>query len=162
MTRAWRRLFPGDLASDGAAGWTAAVPVPDEPEGGELWSQLAHATDARYERACARPGVAVERLPDEKGAILSDHELGVYLHLPPENLYLWERMDGTRTQVDLVVDYCLRYKALAPVRVATLVEDLRAEKLLAEPADELYPKLREQVLKTTPMGRLNQITQTFL
>jgi CRP-like cAMP-binding protein len=160
--RGWRRLFPAELASDDTADWSALLDGPAAPDGGELWAQLAQATDARFERPCARPGVLIEQLPDDNGAILSDHERGVYVHLPPENLFLWERMDGTRTQVDLVVDYCLRYKAIAQARVAGLIESLRAEELLAEPADQLYLKLRERLLKSTPMGRVNQIIQTFL
>src|SRR5690349_8642757 len=107
MTRTWQRLFPADLASGDTADWQALLAHPAEPHAQELWSQLAHSTDARYERPCARPGVVAEQLPNDKGVILSDQEHGVYVHLPPENMFLWERMDGTRTQVDLVVDYCL-------------------------------------------------------
>ena len=160
--RPWRRLFPTELASGSSGGWLALFPSPIATDGGELWAQLAQATDPRSERPRARRDVAAERLPGDAGAILSDPERGVYAHLANEDLFLWERMDGTRTQVDLVVDYCMRYKALAPARVAALVESLRAQGLLEEPPDELYPRLQARVVGATPMGRVNQITQTFL
>lgn len=158
--RAWRDLFPADLAVSADDAWITLPAAP--PDSSELWGQLAHATDSRHEHPQARPGVAVEQLAGDKGAILSYDEQGIYMHLAPEDLFLWGRMDGTRTQINLVVDYCLQYKALAPARVAALVESLRAESLLVEPPDELYPKLIKRLVDATPMGRINKIVQTFL
>lgn len=161
--RRWAELFPAGARTTPPEPWalasletlTTAGPDP-------FWAQLGRATDPRYEQPRGRGGVRVEQLPGDKGAILCDDQSGAYVHLAPEDLFLWERMDGTRTQIDLVVDYCLRFKSLAPARIAGLVETLRAEGLLAERPDEVYPKLGNRLRRTTFAGVLQFVSQTFL
>lgn len=162
VSRPWRKLFPAAFPDD--VDWKATLtwPAGASADSGELWTQLTKATDARLERPRARSGVTVEQLPDNKGAILSEDKSGAYVHVTLEDLFLWERMDGTRTQIDLVVDYCLKFKAMVPARIAGLVETLRAQGLLDEAPDEVYPKLRDRLLGETFMGRVNGFIQTFL
>jgi putative peptide zinc metalloprotease protein len=157
----WRDLFPKDLPASDSLGWLS-LPADPGPDSGDLWPQLAKAVDPRFERPRAKAGVAVERLPGDKGVILSDDKSGAYVHLAPEDFFLWERMDGARTQIDLVVDYCLRYKAMAPARVAALVESLRAQELLVEPPDQLYLNVQKRLTENTFMGRVWAFSQTFL
>jgi CRP-like cAMP-binding protein len=157
----WLRLAPVDLAG-AAAGWDVVSARPGAEDHSEFWSTLAHGVDPRYEHPEARQDVIIERLPDEKGAILTDEKRGVYTQIAAEDLYLWERMDGSRTQIDLVVDLVMKFKMLSPARIAGLVESLRAQGLLTEPPDELYQKLRIRLQQSTTLGRINAFTQTIL
>ncbi|MBI4788803.1 MAG: hypothetical protein HY782_17360 [Chloroflexi bacterium] len=157
----WRTLFPTSIAAPETTDWIAP-PAADRDDNGELWRRLAKASDAKLEKPRARADVEIERLGEDKGAILSHAEHGIYFHIASDDLYLWERMDGARSQIDLVVDYFMRFKALAPERVAALVEQLRANGLLTEPADEVYPKLEQRLRRATPLGILDAITQTVV
>ncbi len=159
----WAELFPAAARISTPEPWAVGPVEPaSTPEPDPLWTQLGRATDPRFEKPLARGSVRVEQLPGDKGTILCDDQSGAYVHLAPEDLFLWERMDGTRTQIDLVVDYCLRFKSLAPARIAGLVETLRAEGLLAERPDVVYPKLGDRLRRTSFAGVLQFISQTFL
>lgn len=160
--RTWQRLFPAEQPLAGASEWSTLLSRPVEADDSTFWTDLARAADSRFERPCRRPGVLIEHLPGNKGVILSHPESDVYVQLAPEDLFLWQQMDGVRTQIDLVVAYTLRYKAMAPARVAALVELLRAEGLLADPPDTLYSRLQESLPGTTSLVRLNRLTQTLL
>ena len=160
--RNWSSLFSQGLAQSTTEGWLEIPLEPEESGSAEFWPQLTQTVDPRYEQPCARQAVTLEVLPGEQGAIVSEDKEGIYLHLAPQDVFLWERMDGTRTQITLVVDYCLRYKALAPARVAALVEMLRANNLLSEPPVLLYTNLWQRLVNGTVMGRVNQLTQFFL
>lgn len=161
----WSQLFASAPPPESSAEWADLLPDSLPPAGGELWIELAKATDSRYERPRTRSGVQVERLAKDTGAILwydEGEKEGAYIQLAPEDLFLWERLDGQRSQIDLVVDYCLRYKTLGATRVAALVESLRDQKLLSEPPDTLYPKLKERLYNQTFSGLISKLTQTFL
>jgi len=160
--RTWSSLFNRGLAQPATEDWLA-IPVESQETGsGEFWAQLTQAVDPRYEQPLARKDVAVETLPGEQGAIVSEDKEGIYLHLSPQEVFLWERMDGTRTQITLVVDYCLKFKSLAPARITALVETLRANNLLAEPPVTLYSNLWQRLNNGTFIGRVNQFSQFLL
>src|SRR5258706_13342258 len=159
---AWRALFPANLSATDEIGWLRLPGAAATEASGDLWPQLARAADSKFERPCARRQVELETLDQGRGAILSDAASGTYEHLAPEDIFLWERMDGTRNQIDLVVDFCLKFKALVPARVAGLVELLRAEGLLSEPPDTVYSKLQDRLVRGTFVGRVTYISQTFL
>src|SRR5947208_933273 len=107
--RAWRDLFPANLSAADEVSWLT-LPGEDDPASpADLWQQLARAADAKFERPRARQSVEIEHLDQNRGVILSQATSGIYVHLAPEDLFLWERVDGTRNQIDLVVDYCLHF-----------------------------------------------------
>lgn len=154
----WPDLFPEGASEDGGweGLWETAVfdPTP--------WTALVQQTDPKLECPCARRDVQVELLPGDKGAILSDPDRSVYLHLASEDHFLWEQIDGTRNQIDLVVSYCMRYKSLAPTRIAALVSLLRNQGLLTTPPDKLYEDIRQHLQRQTISGRINYIIDTVL
>src|SRR5258706_12592450 len=110
----WRGLFAAEAPPDAAA-WFS-LPAEPDPSPNAFWSGLTKAADPKYERPKAQPNITVEKLPAEQGVILSDSGRGVYVHLANEDHFLWERMDGTRTQIDLGGDYCLTYRRLRPAK----------------------------------------------
>jgi CRP-like cAMP-binding protein len=165
LSRPWHKLFAKGTDSDSPVEWQAllgdAVNIPDDAP--DFWKQTAKAIDPRFERPHARPEVTVEPLPDvNAGSILCDEKNGTYLQLASEDVFLWQRMDGTRTQIDLVVDYMMQYKAMAPARVAELVETLRSQGLLGEPPDELYMKVVQRIERSTLKGAFGAFTSNIL
>jgi putative peptide zinc metalloprotease protein len=162
LQRDWRSLFPVDGVHSDAAEWTSLFDTQDDVPDSDLWAGIAKAIDTRMERPEARIDVIAEPLPGDKGVVLCDEKNGVYVRLASEDAFLWGHMDGSRTQVDLVVDYMMQYKALAPDRVAGLVATLSDQGLLTGPRTDLYPSLKTHFLSRTPMGRINTFTQLFL
>src|SRR5438105_11770648 len=71
--------------------------------------------------------------------ILKDPVRAAYFQLSSDGRFLWDRLDGTRTLRDLVVDYWDEYRVIAPHVVAESIERLLAAGFLAlpSPSDQL-------------------------
>jgi hypothetical protein len=162
LRRDWRTLFPVDVAHSDTSEWVLLFDTPEDTHNSDLWADIATAIDTCMERPEARADMVAEPLPGDTGVVLCDEKNGVYVRLALEDAFLWGRMDGSRTQIDLVVDYMMQYRALAPDRVAGLVATLSDQGLLTGPRTDLYPGLKAYLLSKTPMDCINAFTQLFL
>lgn len=139
----------------------SSVTLDHQPEAGRdtphREQTLAQHDVARY-RPQAAPDVVVSRLSDRTGIyfIIKNPAAGTYYRLSERDHFLWQRMDGTRTVSDLVVDFFTAYGAFAFERITSLVAALRANRFLTDqPAG--------QSLQSRNAGRrVAALWQTFL
>ena len=140
-----------------------AASQPDEGKLG-LWAWLKEKVDLAQYRPQAAAGVVTRRLSGREGEyyILKNPASKTYYRLSERDYFLWQLMDGTQTVKDLVVAYFLQYGSFAFARVATLVQELKANLFLTEQPLHVYRQVRGQLQRRRPAHRLAQVWQAFL
>jgi putative peptide zinc metalloprotease protein len=123
---------------------------------GGLWAWLHSKIDLAQYRPQALPGVEASHLTDREGpyVILKNPQAKTYYRLSERDLFLYQRMDGTRTVKELVVAYFVEFKSFAFSRVATLVSGLKQNRLLADQPTNLFGQLHLQLASRDPKTRL--------
>ena len=149
---------------------TTAARQPHSPAEGSLesappglWAWLKEKLDLASYRPAAAPDLVVRQLTGREGDyyVLKNPLHATYFRLSSRDHFLWQRMDGTRTVKDLVVAYFMEYGAFAFARVAALVQDLKAGRMLVEQPVGVYRQVRSQLERRQPGYRLNQVWQAF-
>jgi putative peptide zinc metalloprotease protein len=109
--------------------------VDEAPTGAlDVYALLAGRLDVMAAHPCPREGLRSAQRDD--GLVLNDPQRGTYALLEPEDAWLWQRMDGSRTVGDLLVAFFQEFHVLAPARLLNLVATLKARGMLTdEPVD---------------------------
>lgn len=84
-----------------------------------------------------------------------DRGAGRYLRLEPEDVALFELMDGKRTVSEILVEHLERSGTFALERMARLTAAMRANGFFGEEPPLLYEKLRVLAAKRDPFVRLS-------
>ena len=129
-----------------------------------VWAWLAEKLDFSQFRPQAAPGVLASHLNGREGPyiILKNPATKTYIRMSERDLFLWQKMDGTRTVKDLVVAYFSEYKTFAFARISTLLEELKSNQFLTEQPVGIYKHLRSQLENSRPQGQLARVVQSFL
>jgi CRP-like cAMP-binding protein/Zn-dependent protease len=116
-----------------------------------VWEDLAERTSLANYRPRIRDDLIWVRLTTRHGEPYAMVYLkgSEFMRLDQEDVYLAERMDGSRKVSDLVVDYFERFGSMDFEAVAELVADLRAYSFVTDPARDVFADL-EGVLRPKP------------
>ncbi|MEE8448585.1 MAG: cyclic nucleotide-binding domain-containing protein [Thermodesulfobacteriota bacterium] len=98
---------------------------------------------------------------EEEYYILKNSAQNKYLRLTVRDFAIWQLMDGSRTVKDLVVFYFLSFGVLAFERVTSLVEQLKLEGFLEQPAAQLFTRLQQRLKLSTPEYKAKQLRKIF-
>ncbi len=120
-----------------------------------VWARLGAALGPEGQRPCLRDGLERGDFVTRRGepyAVLKNAAAGTYLRVGPSERFLLDLMDGQHTLRDLVLAYLARYGALAPGRVASLVDTLHARHLLTGEPRPVYPLLAARLAPAARRG----------
>lgn len=117
------------------------------PDTISVWEQLRKAIDIAGYRPRLREAVLWREFTTSRGepyVIVQSAEAGTYLRLTPEDFFLFQLMDGSRTVQELVVAYMLKYRKFALQSVIQLTADLRTNRFLVDPPFFTFRQLRRR------------------
>src|SRR5690349_23753279 len=113
-------LAPGELELP------LSEPAPATPLAG-LYSELNQALNPSGLRPQARPGVEAKALRNRAGELyyMLKSPSGQYLKLSEPDYFLWQRLDGNYTLLELALAYQQTYRSFAFERILNLIGRLK-------------------------------------
>jgi putative peptide zinc metalloprotease protein len=130
----------------------------------QLFSRLTDQLDISQSKPIRNPAVISQRLVSSKEGeyyILKNPAQNKYLKLTARDFAIWQLMDGSRTVKDLVVFYFSSFGVLAFERVISLVEQLKLEGFLKQPAARIFHQLKQRLYLATPEYKAKQLRKIF-
>ena len=125
---------------------TDASARPDQ-RGSRLWDWLCENLDLAFYKPQASTEVEISCLTGRDGQyyVLKNTHKKTYYRIGERDYFIWERMDGSRTVKDLVVEYFGEYGSFAFARIASLVVGLKNNWMLSDPPVNLYREVKTQL-----------------
>lgn len=125
-----------------------------------VWDQLDEAMSPAVYRPRLRDGLLWRELTSARGeeyVIVQNPDAATYLRLAPDEFFLFERMDGSRTIQQLVVEYMLEFHRFAMPRVVQLVQQLKVNQFLIDPPRFVWGPLRARL----DAGRVGRFVDSY-
>ena len=100
-----------------------------------LWATLSDRLDFSKQKPRQAAGIEAVRQAAVGGGefyVLRNPQANTYLKIDPLDYFIWERLDGQYSVRDLAVAYFAEYRAFPFDRLANLIAQLKAKKMLAE------------------------------
>ncbi|MBI4672685.1 MAG: hypothetical protein HY741_13585, partial [Chloroflexi bacterium] len=129
-----------------------------------IWQTLKSKVDIAQSRPARADGIVINALEDRTGRyhVLKNPRARTYLRLTPQEFWLWERLDGTRSVQDLVVAFFVEYHTFALSLVVGLVERLHAKHLLRESPQRVFEDVNRTLAERTIAYRLTWPARVLL
>ncbi len=130
-----------------------------------VWDQLRDLVDVVVYRPRLREGLVWRQLRTAQGedyVIVQNPQAATYMRLSPEDYFVFELMDGSRTVQELVVSYMLKFRKFALARIARVVVDLRFNQFLVDKPYETFQLLRRRSRRRTIGTFLDDYLGIFL
>ena len=159
-------------ASEPAAGasrglWdTLAENIEAAPEPAtNLWASLEDRLDFSRRKPRRAPQVEVVRQVAANGAeyyILRNTQANTYLKIAAQDYFLWQHFDGEHSVRDLAVAYFAQYRAFPLDRLAGLIGQLKAKRLLAEKPVHVLGGVADRLQERTLAYKLEHFADTSM
>ena len=146
--------------------WNNFLEASNQPDSGTsgLWDWLRQQLDLALYHPKNNPDTEVSELTGRGGTyyVLKNTVEKTYYQLGERDYFLWQRMDGRNSVKDLVVAYFMEYGSFAFARVASLVNRLKANRMLADQPVNAYGHIRFRLLNRDPGYRLQRFGSAFM
>ena len=113
-----------------------------------IWERLHGALDLTAYQPRLRDGLVWRHFTTARGeayVIIQNPQAAAYLRLTPEDFYVFQLMDGSRSVQELVVAYMLEFHKFALQRVMQLVSELRYNGFLVDPPYFTFQQLQRRI-----------------
>ncbi|MBV9327822.1 MAG: cyclic nucleotide-binding domain-containing protein [Chloroflexi bacterium] len=130
-----------------------------------VWDELHDLVDVVAYRPRLRDGLVWSKLRTVQGedyVIVQNPQTATYIRLSPEDFFVFELMDGSRTVQELVVAYMLEFRKFALARIARIVVDLRFNQCLVDKPYATFQLLSRKVRRRTIGTFLDDYLGIFL
>jgi putative peptide zinc metalloprotease protein len=130
-----------------------------------VWEQLRDLVEVVAYRPRLREGLIWRQLRTVHGedyVIVQNPQAATYMRLSPEDFFVFELMDGSRTVQELVVSYMLRFRKFALARIARIVVDLRFNQFLVDKPYATFQLLSRRTRRRTIGTFLDDYLGIFL
>ncbi len=131
----------------------------------DLWATLNDRLDFSRQKPRQAQGIEVVRQAAAGGGeyyILRNPRANTYLKIDPLDYFIWERLDGQYSVRDLAVAYFAEYRAFPFDRLANLIGQLRAKKMLAEKQVQIMGKVAGRLQERTLAYKLQRFADTSM
>lgn len=157
-------LSPGSAPSPGTAlGGVydrAAAALSRSPQTDPTaWARLAALLDPAEWRPKRAADVVEQQADGAAGSaslVLHSPESDEYLPLGPEDVFVWQCLDGEQSVRDIEVAYLGQFGTVGTKRIAVVLSELKAGGFLDEPAESIYDMVGRAFAVTTAEGRLQK------
>ncbi|MBI9047289.1 MAG: PqqD family peptide modification chaperone [Anaerolineaceae bacterium] len=93
--------------------------------------------------------------------VLKNIELGTYMRLNEQQVYLWEMLDGMHTVQDLAVAMFLKYQTMAISGFMEFIEHLEKNGFLVDPYVNIYQTISVEIKRRSIMYYVKKIFRTL-
>ncbi len=118
-------------------------PTQNDPNSPNLWDELKSTLDPQKYIPVRAAGIVSKEMKDGSGHhfILKNGKTHTYVRLAPQEFWVWEQIDGSKTVQNLVMAYFMQYKAFGFGAILSLIGRLRDNHMLDEKPQRLYADL---------------------
>jgi putative peptide zinc metalloprotease protein len=130
-----------------------------------LWANLENRLDFSRRKPRRAPQVEVVCQVGAKGDeyyILRNTEANTYLRIEAQDYFLWQHLDGEHSVRDLAVAYFAAYQAFPFDRLAHLLDQLKAKRLLEDKPVHVLGGIALRLEERTLAFRLQQFAETSM
>jgi putative peptide zinc metalloprotease protein len=146
--------------------WNRLTEVSTQPDRRSLrlWVWIREKLDLALYKPQPASNVQISSLIGRRGQyyILKNPEAVTYYQISERDYFIWEKMDGTLSVKDLVIEYFLKYGSFAFARIARFVYGLKLNSMLADQPVNIYQQVNLRLHERRLGYRLQQFGSAFM